>query len=1284
MRKIVIGIVIAIVLIVPCVFLFLPAEAKESKFFINIKSESAAFHNFKNDEFEFNYGDMNVYDISLEDFKIMVKFDDGSVKAISNNDENLEFSYSLINSTKPAEVGEYYITISYKSLTKSFKVLVSNIQVFKPSLTLNNFVYDGFEKSPKFSNYNINGNNPGIIATGEFSKIDAGSYYISFSLEDGYIWSDGTTSPVLLSWDICKRKITQEDIDALGFRVSGENGLDTIYNGEVKNLQSAVELPEHLMICGETSSTTIGNYFAEIKIKDDYLKNYEFEENVVKEIAWRISKIKIDIPSLINSEIDYFENMNIEKSSLFRDVSNDNAVWKDESIVLITGFANNITSVGTYTFKFRIIDKAHYMWIDGSEDDIVITFKVDPIDFDMSWYEEVIELETVYNRNKTLNELKGLLVLKINELYSEENINPNNFEFANVERKLGDAGEKLVKAFYTHNSNYNEMEIDIKLNVVPYEFNFQNAVNWFIDADCKIPYNVPLVYNGTEQGIYAKVDETLLQVMRIEVGEDFGLAYCYEGNLRISAGEQSAKVITTIKETEEIKASNYSILNFDNTKTLIIHKAVLNLGNENHLDWTNILTSGKIIANYTGNEINIVLPKINYSEILGIETNGENEIGISVVCYQDSVEVLPVNAGNYDAKFNFNVLDNSNFRIEGEKFVIKELVINKADISEFETTASAIVLGEKLKNKVFDISFKDFGGNIIENANFIFKNRIDAEKIPTSNGSFVLELVHDNYVGEVSVNYEVVNPFEKIIVRDKVVPSIYGEISGKEFYELISYNADKTYELYFKAGYDFKIYNENDEELESLSLDFANNKISQFKIIDKTNNITLNIPNCIVGDVEYLGLTHFGNLSTQIAITSVGEGVNKSVFDTKFYLKGEMLEELSEVLELLDWEGNDYFLTYEVSSDINALKIELEDVFDEASKLKVVLYDKNGNEVQNEISSSTFEINPKSISRVIVTYNYGLEELPRIALDLSIVDKTLIDNVVVTKLSHDGTLKEQNISRGYLADYEFSSNLEIVTNISVDLKEEFNNFGYIIKITKDGSVFDYKNQDNNQIVYIQIYDGDSLLESRSVSLSYDFEFEKIEDGILKIDKDDFYYLATSSNGKNLYINSSGAFEIVNGVLNNISAYLDFEEKLILYNFETINYSSVLDDETGEFNVVDGIILSKNAIETYGGTYYEVYDSNYIRTGKFTRFSGMTLKLYEVLGFNKDLNDDYLKYYFLCDYVVLGENKYLISFENIFGYMGKFSIGQNEVMINISLCYEDETYLINDKIIVEIL
>ena len=67
-----------------------------------------------------------------------------------------------------------------------------------------------------------------------------------------------------------------------------------------------------------------------------------------------------------------------------------------------------------------------------------------------------------------------------------------------------------------------------------------------------------------------------------------------------------------------------------------------------------------------------------------------------------------------------------------------------------------------------------------------------------------------------------------------------------------------------------------------------------------------------------------------------------------------------------------------------------------------------------------------------------------------------------------------------------------------------------------------------------------------------------------------------------------------------------------------------------------------------------------------------------------MNDDYLKYYFLCDYVVLGENKYLISFENIFGYMGKFSTGQNEVMINISLCYEDETYLINDKIIVEIL
>ena len=232
------------------IVLLTPKSLKETKFFINPKSSSAVFDNYINGEFKFSYGDMKIYDISLEDFKIMVKFEDGSVKAISSEDKELYFEFTLATSSNPASIGEYEIIIGYKSLTKTYKVIVSNILVEKPSLICGEFIFDGTIKYPEISNYNFNGNNAGIICFGENFGTNAKNYLLTFSLEEGYSWSDGTTNAVEISWKINKKKVTQEEIGALNFEILGEDGLEVSYDGSTKTIVSSKVLPEYLEMVG--------------------------------------------------------------------------------------------------------------------------------------------------------------------------------------------------------------------------------------------------------------------------------------------------------------------------------------------------------------------------------------------------------------------------------------------------------------------------------------------------------------------------------------------------------------------------------------------------------------------------------------------------------------------------------------------------------------------------------------------------------------------------------------------------------------------------------------------------------------------------------------------------------------------------------------------------------------------------------------------------------------------------------------------------------------------------
>ena len=68
----------------------------------------------------------------------------------------------------------------------------------------NHLIYNGKTQSPTWKNYNTNAM---TLLGGTPFRINSGTYYVTFRLKDGYIWSDKTSEDKTLPWEINKKKL---------------------------------------------------------------------------------------------------------------------------------------------------------------------------------------------------------------------------------------------------------------------------------------------------------------------------------------------------------------------------------------------------------------------------------------------------------------------------------------------------------------------------------------------------------------------------------------------------------------------------------------------------------------------------------------------------------------------------------------------------------------------------------------------------------------------------------------------------------------------------------------------------------------------------------------------------------------------------------------------------------------------------------------------------------------------------------------------------------------------
>ena len=88
-------------------------------------------------------------------------------------------------------------------------IRIRKVMPFKPSPTGLTWIYDGSEHAP----VDVSDESHIQVESGTAAASNVGSYSLTVAPASGYVWSDGTTGPITLTWKILKRAVTLTSAD---------------------------------------------------------------------------------------------------------------------------------------------------------------------------------------------------------------------------------------------------------------------------------------------------------------------------------------------------------------------------------------------------------------------------------------------------------------------------------------------------------------------------------------------------------------------------------------------------------------------------------------------------------------------------------------------------------------------------------------------------------------------------------------------------------------------------------------------------------------------------------------------------------------------------------------------------------------------------------------------------------------------------------------------------------------------------------------------------------------
>lgn len=181
------------------------------------------------------------------------------------------------------KAGSYTATFTPKSnyqwsdgttISKSVNWCIEKAVIISIPSQSGTLTYSGSEQSPTWNNYN----DTKLIISGITSGINAGTYTVTFTPKEGYMWSDSTEESKSVNWTINRASITI---------TPSQNGTLT-YTGSAQSPTWSNYDSNKMTISGTTSGTNASSYTATFTPKS----NYQWNDGIIssKNVNWSIGK----------------------------------------------------------------------------------------------------------------------------------------------------------------------------------------------------------------------------------------------------------------------------------------------------------------------------------------------------------------------------------------------------------------------------------------------------------------------------------------------------------------------------------------------------------------------------------------------------------------------------------------------------------------------------------------------------------------------------------------------------------------------------------------------------------------------------------------------------------------------------------------------------------------------------------------------------------------------------------------------------------------------------------
>ena len=280
------------------------------------------------------------------------------ISAVVRNDFNSSSEFFTVTGTTQAtDVGEYTLTIAFidnnyywsetgdsDPLVFSWKILP--MIVTPPVIYDLPFTYDGS------SHLVVTDTDSSYILSGDLEWTNAGSYSVYANLADdkNYVWDNGTAETVTLNYSVAKKTVVKPVLTT-----------QFSYSGRAYSLN--LNGTSGYTASGTTRAVNVGNYSATISLSDENNYVWSDGESAPLVVQWRISPIYVALPVLAGT-------------SHYTGSEQEALITADRVYCAVSG--NSATVVGSYSATVSLTDKRNTLWADGTTDDVVVNWKINP------------------------------------------------------------------------------------------------------------------------------------------------------------------------------------------------------------------------------------------------------------------------------------------------------------------------------------------------------------------------------------------------------------------------------------------------------------------------------------------------------------------------------------------------------------------------------------------------------------------------------------------------------------------------------------------------------------------------------------------------------------------------------------------------------------------------------------------------------------------------------------------------------------------------------------------